>query len=157
VPELQNCPEKRAVVLYLPDSETQTETKVIMARISGVNIPDNKKIDIALTYIYGIGPTLAKLVLKTTGVNSGKLAKDLTSDEINKIQGVIDKNYRVEGELRREILENVKRLKETGSWKGARHMRKLPLHGRTRTNSRTLRGNIRKTMGSGKRPPATPT
>lgn len=157
MPELQNCPEKRAVVLYLPDSETQTETKVIMARISGVNIPDNKKIDIALTYIYGIGPTLAKLVLKTTGVNSGKLAKDLTSDEINKIQGVIDKNYRVEGELRREILENVKRLKETGSWKGARHMRKLPLHGRTRTNSRTLRGNIRKTMGSGKRPPATPT
>ena len=143
--------------MYLPDSETQTETKVIMARISGVNIPDNKKIDIALTYIYGIGPTLAKLVLKTTGVNSGKLAKDLTSDEINKIQGVIDKNYRVEGELRREILENVKRLKETGSWKGARHMRKLPLHGRTRTNSRTLRGNIRKTMGSGKRPPATPT
>ena len=128
-----------------------------MARISGIGIPDNKKIGIALTYIYGIGSTLSKLVLKTTGVNSDKLAKDLTSDEINKIQGVIDKNYRVEGDLRREILENVKRLKETGAWKGMRHMKKLPMHGRTKTNSRTLRGNVRKTMGSGKRPPATPT
>lgn len=128
-----------------------------MARISGINIPDNKKIEIALTYIYGIGLTLSKLVLKTTGVNSDRLAKDLTSDEINKIQGVIDKSYKVEGDLRREILENIKRLKETGAWKGMRHMKKLPMHGRTKTNSRTLRGNVRKTMGSGKRPPATPT
>ena len=128
-----------------------------MARISGINIPDSKKIEIALTYIYGVGSTLSKLVLKTTGVNSDKLAKDLTSDEINKIQGVIDKSYRVEGDLRREILENIKRLKETGTWKGIRHMKKLPMHGRTKTNSRTLRGNVRKTMGSGKRPPATPT
>ena len=128
-----------------------------MSRISGVNIPDNKRIEVALTYIYGIGPTLSKLILKTTGINSNKRAKDLTNDEVNKIQGVVDKNYKVEGELRRESLENMKRLKEIGTWKGLRHSRKLPIHGRTRTNSRTLRGNVRKTMGSGRRPPPTPT
>lgn len=128
-----------------------------MARISGVNIPDNKRIEIALTYIYGIGLALSKLVLKTTGVSPDKRAKDLTSDEINKIQGVVEKNYRVEGELRRQILGNIKRMKETGTWRGMRHAKKLPVHGRTKTNSRTLRGNIRKTMGSGRRPPTTPT
>ena len=128
-----------------------------MPRISGVNIPDNKRIDIALTYIYGIGPALTKLILKTTNVSPVKKAKDLTSEEVNKIQGIIEKNYRVEGELKREVLENVKRLRETGSWRGMRHIRKLPIHGRSKTNSRTLRGNIRKTMGSGRRPPASPT
>ncbi|MEK7659142.1 MAG: 30S ribosomal protein S13 [Patescibacteria group bacterium] len=128
-----------------------------MPRISGVNIPDNKRLQIALTYIYGIGPALTKLILKTVGMNPDKRAKELTSDEINKIQSVIEKNYQVEGELRREILENIKRLKETGAWRGIRHARKLPVHGRTKTNSRTLRGNIRKTMGSGRRPPAKPT
>lgn len=128
-----------------------------MARISGVNIPDNKRVEIALTYIYGIGPVLSRLILKTTGIDYNKRAKDLTSDQINKIQGVIDKNYRVEGELRREILGNIKRLKEVGTWRGMRHIKKLPIHGRTRTNSRTLRGNVRKTMGSGRRPPPTPT
>ena len=128
-----------------------------MARISGVNIPDNKRIEIALTYIYGIGPTSAKLILDTVKISVDKRAKDLTSDEVAKIQGIIDKNYQVEGELRREILDNVKRLKEVGTWRGIRHARKLPIHGRTKTNSRTLRGNIRKTMGSGRRPPTTPT
>lgn len=128
-----------------------------MARISGVNIPDNKRIEIALTYVYGIGPTSARLILKTIKMDPDKRAKDLTSDEVAKLQGVIDKNYRVEGELRREVLENVKRLKEVGTWRGSRHARKLPIHGRTKTNSRTLRGNVRKTMGSGRRPAATPT
>lgn len=128
-----------------------------MARISGVNIPDNKRIEIALTYVYGIGPASAKLILKTVKMDPDKRAKDLTSDEVAKLQGVIDKNYRVEGELRREVLENVKRLKEVGTWRGSRHARKLPIHGRTKTNSRTLRGNVRKTMGSGRRPAATPT
>lgn len=128
-----------------------------MLRISGVNIPDNKRIEIALTYIYGIGLVSSKLVLKTAGVSRDKQAGDLTNDEINKIQGIIEKNYKVEGELRREILGNIKRLKETGTWRGMRHVKKLPLHGRTKTNSRTLRGNLRKTMGSGRRPPATPT
>ena len=128
-----------------------------MPRISGINIPDNKRLEIALTYIYGIGPTLTKLILKTVGLNPDKRAKELTNDEINKIQSVIEKNYRVEGELRREVLGNIKRLKEAGAWRGIRHARKLPIRGRTRTNSRTLRGNIRKTMGSGRKPPASPT
>lgn len=128
-----------------------------MARISGVNLPDNKRIEIALTYIYGIGPILSRLVLKTVGIDFDKRAKDLTNDETNKIQAVIEKNYKVEGDLRREVLKDIKRLKETGTWRGMRHSRKLPLHGRSKTNSRTLRGNVRKTMGSGRRPPATPT
>ena len=128
-----------------------------MPRISGVNIPDNKRIEIALTYIYGIGPALTRLILKTTNVNPDKLAKDLTSEDVNKIQGIIEKSYRVEGELKRDILGDIKRLRETGSWRGMRHIRKLPLHGRSKTNSRTLRGNVRKTMGSGRRPPSSPT
>ena len=128
-----------------------------MARISGVTIPDNKRVEIALTYIYGIGPVSARLILKTGRIDSNKKAKDLTSEEISKVQGIIDKNYKVEGELRRDILENIKRLKEAGTWRGIRHIRKLPIHGRTKTNSRTLRGNVRKTMGSGRRPAATPT
>lgn len=128
-----------------------------MPRISGVNIPENKGIKIALTYIYGIGPALSRLILETARIDLDKKAKDLTNDEINKIQSVLEKNYKVEGDLRREILENIKRLKETGAWRGMRHTRKLPLHGRTKTNSRTLRGNVRKTMGSGRKPPASPT
>lgn len=151
--------EKDACIVFaeILNISSVRNKRFIMARISGVNIPDNKRVEIALTYIFGIGPTLSKLVLKTTGVNPDKRAKDLTSDEINKIQSVIEKNYRIEGELRREILENIKRLKETGTWRGMRHSKKLPVRGRTRTNSRTLRGNIRKTMGSGRRPPPTPT
>lgn len=128
-----------------------------MPRISGVNIPDNKRIETALTYIYGIGPVLSRLILKTTNIDPDKRAKDLTNAEVNKIQGVVDKSYRIEGDLRREVLENIKRLKETGAWRGTRHFKKLPIHGRSKTNSRTLRGNIRKTMGSGRRPPPTPT
>ena len=128
-----------------------------MARISGINIPDNKKIDIALTYIYGIGKVSSSLILKTTGIDNNKRAKELTSEEINKIQAVIDKNYKVEGDLRREISENIRRLKDLNTWRGLRHARRLPIHGRTRTNSRTTRGNVRKTMGSGRKPPATAT
>ena len=125
-----------------------------MARISGVNIPDNKKAEIALTYVYGIGLTRSKLILSTAGVDKDKRAKDLTSDEINKIQNAIDDNYKVEGNLRREITDNIKRLKEIGSWRGSRHERQLPVRGRTKTNARTLRGNVRKTMGSGRKPTA---
>lgn len=128
-----------------------------MPRISGVNIPDNKRIEIALTYIYGIGVSSSRVILNTAGIDKDKRAKDLTSEEINRIQAIIDKNYKVEGELRREVVENIKRLKEIGTWRGMRHIKKLPIHGRSRTNSRTLRGNVRKTMGSGRRPPPTPT
>lgn len=128
-----------------------------MPRISGVNIPENKRIEVALTYIYGIGRSLSNLILKSAGIDVNKRAKDLTGEEISKIQGIIEKNYKIEGELRREILENIKRLKQIGCWRGIRHFKKLPIHGRSRTNSRTLRGNVRKTMGSGRRPPPSPT
>ncbi|HEY4507069.1 MAG TPA: 30S ribosomal protein S13 [Candidatus Paceibacterota bacterium] len=125
-----------------------------MPRIAGINIPENKKIEFALPYIYGVGPTNSRVILKSANVPNDKLAKDLTAEEINRIQGVLDHNYKVEGDLRREVSENIKRLKEVGSWRGVRHMRRLPIHGRTKTNSRTLRGNIRRTAGSGRKPSA---
>lgn len=125
-----------------------------MARISGVNLPENKKVDIALTYVYGIGITLSSVILKSANINTDKRAKNLTAEEINKIQSIIDRNYKVEGDLRREVGNNVKRLKEIGAWRGIRLSRRLPIHGRTKTNSRTTRGNVRKTMGSGRKPSA---
>ncbi|MEX1064012.1 MAG: 30S ribosomal protein S13 [Candidatus Paceibacterota bacterium] len=123
-----------------------------MARISGINIPDNKKIEFSLSYIYGIGPAASKVILKSANIDKDKKAKDLTSEEISKIQNLIDRNYKVEGNLRREIGDNIKRLKEVGALRGMRHARRLPIHGRTKTNSRTTRGNVRKTMGSGRKP-----
>ena len=102
-------------------------------------------------YLYGIGPTSSKLILRSAGIDMNKRAKDLTPDELNKIQKIIEKGYRTEGDLRREVSQNVKRLKEIGSYKGVRHSRRLPQRGRTKTNSRTLRGNVRKTMGSGRK------
>lgn len=122
-----------------------------MARILGITIPDNKKILYSLAYVYGIGQSSSALILKSANINMDKRAKDLSDEELNKIQKIIEKNYRVEGDLRREVGQNIKRLKEIGSWKGLRHSRKLPIHGRTKTNSRTLRGNVRKTMGSGRK------
>ena len=125
-----------------------------MPRISGIIIPDTKKINIALRYVYGIGETASSVILKSANVDPDKRAKDLSAEEINKIQGIIERNYRVEGNLRREVGNNIKRLKEIGSWRGLRHSRRLPIHGRTKTNSRTIRGNVRKTMGSGRKPSA---
>jgi small subunit ribosomal protein S13 len=120
-------------------------------RITGINIPDNKKTEIALTYIYGIGPELAKRIMASTKVQN-KRAKELTPDEVNKIQTFIEKNYKVEGHLRQDIREHVKRLKEINCYRGTRHLKRLPVRGqRTKTNSRTIRGNVRKTAGSGKR------
>lgn len=123
-----------------------------MPRISGVVIPDNKKIMYSLPYIYGLGLTLSKIILKTANIDLNKIAKELTVDEINKIQKIIDKNYKVEGDLKKEIGQNIKHLKEVGTWRGSRHSRRLPVRGRTKTNSRTTRGNVRKTMGSGRKP-----
>lgn len=120
-------------------------------RISGINIPDTKKVEIALTYIYGVGRTTSSIILKSASINPDKKAKDLTSEEVNKIQNIIDKNYKTEGNLRRDITNNIKRLKEIGSWRGSRHIHRLPIHGRSKTNSRTLRGNVRRTMGSGRK------
>ncbi len=122
-----------------------------MPRLIGINIPDNKKIQYALPYLYGIGPANSILILRSASIDLDKRAKDLTPDELNKIQKIIEKSYRIEGDLRREISQNVKRLREIGTWRGNRHARRLPIHGRTKTNSRTTRGNVRKTMGSGRK------
>lgn len=127
-------------------------------RIVGTNIPDNKKIEYALAYIYGIGIPSAKRIVAGAKVEPSKRARDLTPEEINRLREIIEKNYKIEGELRREVMMDIKRLKDIGSYRGIRHIRGLPVHGqRTKTNSRTRRGNVRKTMGSGRKPSASPT
>jgi small subunit ribosomal protein S13 len=129
-----------------------------MPRILGVNIPDNKPIVISLGYLYGIGRKSAQQVLKETKIDPQVRAKSLTSEQLNLITEVIKKNYRVEGDLKRDVMMNIKRLKDIMSWRGMRHMRGLPVRGqRTKTNTRTVRGNVRKTVGSGRKPAATPT
>ncbi|MCP6718116.1 MAG: 30S ribosomal protein S13 [Patescibacteria group bacterium] len=128
-----------------------------MPRIAGINIPEQKRIVIALTYIYGIGLSLSKKILIEAGIGASVQAKELNSDEINRLKQIIEKDYKVEGEKRREIMINIKRLKEIGSWRGLRHIRGLPVRGqRTRTNTRTVRGNVRKTVGSGRKVAPTP-
>lgn len=118
-----------------------------MPRICGVDIPKNKRTEVALTYIYGIGPTLSSKILKASGVSPDIRAKDLTEEEISKLSAVIQSNYKVEGDLRREISGNIKRLIEIGSYRGLRHKRGLPVRGqRTHTNARTRKGP-RKTVG----------
>ncbi|MBM3256334.1 MAG: 30S ribosomal protein S13 [Candidatus Moranbacteria bacterium] len=122
-----------------------------MPRIAGVNIPDNKRLEIALTYIYGIGKSRSAEILKKTSLNGDKRAKFLSPSEINELKNVIEK-LKIEGELRHEVTSNVKRLKEIGCYRGTRHARNLPARGQqTKTNSRTVRGNVRHTMTSGKR------
>ncbi len=123
-----------------------------MARIAGINIPNEKRIEASLPYVYGIGLTASKKILKATGVNPDTRTKDLTEEDLNKIREYIEKNFKVEGELRQQILLNIKQLKETGSYRGIRHIRGLPVRGqRTKTNSRTRRGTVRKTAGSGRK------
>jgi len=129
-----------------------------MPRIAGVNIPENKNILIALTYIYGIGLSLAKKILLEARISFQKKTKDLTAEEINRLKEIIEKRYKIEGELRRAVIMDIKRLKDIGCWRGLRHLRNLPVRGqRTRTNTRTVRGNVRKTVGSGRKPPPSPT
>jgi len=121
-----------------------------MARIVGVNLPPNKKVKIGLTYIFGVGPSTVRAVLQVTKIDPEKRIKDLTSQEIDKLKGVIEKNYKVEGELRRQVVQNIKRLKDIGCYRGDRHKKNLPVRGqRTKVNSRTVRGNVRRTLGSG--------
>lgn len=121
-------------------------------RIIGINIPDNKKIEISLTYLYGVGRTLSKQILAATKIDPDKRAKDLTQDEVSRIKEYVEKNHKVEGELRQIIKQNIALLKDLQTYRGIRHMRRLPVRGqRTKTNSRTVRGNVRKTAGSGKR------
>ena len=112
-----------------------------MARISGVDIPRDKRVEIALTYIYGVGLTTSKQVLTHTRVNPDTRVKNLTEEEVNRLREYIDRNLKVEGDLRREVDMNIKRLIEIGSYRGMRHRRNLPVRGqRTRTNARTRRG-----------------
>jgi len=123
-----------------------------MPRIAGVNIPEEKQIEIALTYVYGIGRSLSRKVLTEAGIKFDCLASELKAEEINNLKDIIEKKYKIEGGLRREVMMNIKRLRDIGSWRGIRHIKGLPVRGqRTRTNTRSIRGNVRKTVGSGKR------
>ena len=112
-----------------------------MARIAGVDLPREKRVEIGLTYVYGIGRTSAKKILEATGINPDTRVKDLTEDEVGKIREAIDREYTVEGDLRREVALNIKRLVEIGSYRGLRHRKGLPVRGqRTKTNARTRKG-----------------
>jgi small subunit ribosomal protein S13 len=120
-------------------------------RIQGITIPDDKQLEFALTAIYGVGRARAKSILSKVGIESTKKATDLSPEDENKIREVVEK-IKIEGELKREVSTNIKRMKDIGSYKGSRHSKKLPARGqRTKTNSRTVRGNVRKTMGSGRK------
>ena len=123
-----------------------------MPRISGTNIPENKKIIASLAYIYGIGRPLAAKIIKHVKIDSNKRSKELTNEELTRLKDFVEKNYKIEGDLKRIIQGNIKRLKEINTYKGYRHFRGLPVRGqRTKTNSRTRRGNVRKTVGSGRK------
>ncbi|MEK7060317.1 MAG: 30S ribosomal protein S13 [Patescibacteria group bacterium] len=122
-----------------------------MMRILGITVPDQKRLEIGLTCLFGIGIPTARKILKQVGIDVGKKAKDLTPDEENKIRAIIE-GMKIEGNLKREIAGNIKRLKDIKTYRGIRHIKRLPVRGqRTKTNSRTVRGNVRKTMASGKR------
>lgn len=123
-----------------------------MARIAGVLIPSNKRVVVALTYIFGIGNTTSKKILKQANVDESLRVKDLTPDQENAIRVIVEKEYKVEGDLRREVMSNIKRLKDINCYRGLRHKAGLPVRGqRTKSNSRTVRGNVRNTAGSGRR------
>lgn len=124
-------------------------------RIAGVTIPNEKRVEIAITYIFGIGRSVSSEILEQAKIDPNTRVKDLKDEEINKLRQVVEKKYLVEGDLRREVAGNIKRLKEIGSYRGSRHTKGLPLRGqRTKTNSRTNRGNRRATVGSGRKPSA---
>ncbi len=123
-----------------------------MARIEGVDLPRNKRVEVGLTYIYGIGPTRAQTILASTSVNPDTRVRDLSEAEVNALRDFIGRNYKVEGDLRREVQMNIKRLVEIGCYRGLRHRRNLPVHGqRTRTNSRTRKGPKKTVAGRGRR------
>jgi small subunit ribosomal protein S13 len=118
-----------------------------VARISGIDIPRDKRVIISLTYIFGIGPTSARQILAGAGISEERRVRDLTEDEVNRLRELVDRRYKVEGDLRREVSMNIKRLMEIGSYRGIRHRRNLPVRGqRTKTNARQRRGP-RRTVG----------
>lgn len=123
-----------------------------MARIAGVDLPRNKRVEIGLTYIYGIGRSASNEILQHTTIDPDKRVKDLAEFEVAALREIIDRNYRVEGDLRREVQMNIKRLMEIGCYRGLRHRRSLPVHGqRTKTNARTKRGPKKTVPGRGRR------
>lgn len=124
-----------------------------MARIAGVTLPAQKRIEFALTYIYGIGPTRSRLILQKTAIDINTRVNNLSDEDVRKLRDEIERGgYKIEGELHREVLANIKRLKEINSYRGSRHARHLPVRGqRTKTNTRTVRGNVRRTAGSGRK------
>ncbi|MCA6072562.1 MAG: 30S ribosomal protein S13 [Endomicrobium sp.] len=127
-----------------------------MARVAGVDLPKNKRLDIALRYVYGIGSAISDEIIAELALDPAKRVRDLTEEEVNKMNNIITKNLKVEGDLRREIQANIKRLIEIGSYRGSRHRRNLPVRGqRSKTNGRTRRGK-RKTVRAGKAVAATP-
>jgi len=127
-----------------------------MARIEGVDLPRNKRVVIGLQYVYGIGPTTAKTILEATNISPDIHVKDLTESNVSSLREYISKNFKVEGDLRREVQMNIKRLVEIGCYRGLRHRRSLPVHGqRTRTNARTRKGPKRTVAGRGRRRGAT--
>lgn len=122
-----------------------------MLRIAGVNVPDEKRIEISLVYIYGIGPSTASKILDDLKISKLKRTKDLSEEEQKEIRDYVEKKIRVEGELKHVVRSNIKRLKEISCYRGTRHQKGLPVRGqRTKTNNRTVRGNVRRTMGSGR-------
>jgi small subunit ribosomal protein S13 len=123
-----------------------------MARIEGIDLPRNKRVEVALTYIFGIGPTRSRQIISATRVNPDTRVKDLTETDVSALREFIGKNYKVEGDLRREVQMNIKRLIEIGCYRGLRHRRNLPVRGqRTRTNSRTRKGPKKTVAGRGRR------
>lgn len=123
-------------------------------RIAGTDIPDEKRVEVSLTYILGIGKSKSQQIIKELRINPDKRTKDLSQDEIDALRETIDKKLKVEGDLRSEVTQNIKRLKEIGTYRGTRHSRNLPARGqRTKTNARTKRGK-RMTVGSGRKPAA---
>ena len=126
-----------------------------MPRIAGINIPENKRIEIALTYIYGIGRSLSQKILKQANIDFNTRAGKLNAEEVNRLRDIAEKRYKIEGDLQREIMLNIKLMKDIKCYRGIRHIKNLPVRGQhTKTNTRTVRGNVRKTMGSGRKPSA---
>lgn len=123
-----------------------------MPRIAGISIPENKRIEIALTYVYGIGHSSSKRILSKAKINPDTRTNKLSDKEINLLREIIEKKYKTEGELRQEKMFNIKRLKDINCYRGTRHNKGLPARGqRTKTNTRTVRGNVRRTIGSGRK------
>lgn len=152
---LQDSSQEGCCKGYLPESETQAETRLtkggILARIAGVDLPKEKRVEVALTYIFGIGRSSAKKILEATGVNPDTRVNRLTEEEVSKLRSAIESDYKIEGALRGEIARNIKRLIDIGSYRGLRHRVGLPARGqRTHTNARTRKGP-RKAIGRGKK------